>query len=53
MKISIIGYSGSGKSTLARRLGKIYNIDVLHFDAVQYLPGGEVRQLEEKKLITK
>lgn len=53
MKISIIGYSGSGKSTLARKLGKIYNIDVLHFDAVQFLPGWEVRQLEEKQQITK
>ena len=53
MKISIIGYSGAGKSTLARKLGKIYNIDVLHFDSVQFLPGWEIRELEEKQRITK
>lgn len=53
MKISIIGYSGAGKSTLARRLGKKYNIDVLHFDAVQFLPDWEIRELEEKQRITK
>lgn len=38
MKIAIIGYSGAGKSTLARKLGEKYNIDVLHCDAVQFLP---------------
>ena len=52
MKIAIIGYSGSGKSTLAQRLGKIYGIDVLHFDRVQFLPGWEVRSQEEKLCIT-
>lgn len=53
MKISIIGYSGSGKSTLAGKLAKAYKIDVLHFDAVQFLPGWEIRELEEKQQITK
>lgn len=32
MRILIIGYSGSGKSTLAKKLGEIYNINVLHLD---------------------
>ena len=53
MKIAIIGYSGSGKSTLARKLGIIFQADVLHFDAVQFLPGWEIRSEEDKKKITK
>ena len=53
MKIAIIGYSGSGKSTLARKLGEIYDVPVLHFDAVQFLPGWEVRPQDEKEAITK
>ena len=39
MKIAIIGYSGSGKSTLARQLGEAYNLPVLHFDSIHFLPG--------------
>ncbi len=53
MKIAIIGYSGSGKSTLARNLGTLLQLDVLHFDAVQFLPGWKIRTDEEKKKITK
>lgn len=53
MKIAIIGYSGSGKSTLAAQLGTIFQADVLHFDAVQFLPGWEIRSEEDKKKITK
>ncbi len=39
MKIAIVGYSGSGKSTLARKLGTIFQADVLHLDTMQFLPG--------------
>lgn len=53
MKIAIIGYSGSGKSTLAGKLGTIFQADVLHFDAVQFLPRWEIRSEEDKKKITK
>lgn len=53
MKIAIIGYSGSGKSTLARKLGEIYQSDVLHFDTVQFLPNWEIRSKEEKECMTK
>ena len=53
MKIAIIGYSGSGKSTLARKLGEQYNIPVLHFDTVQFLPNWEIRSQEEKAAMTK
>ncbi len=53
MKISILGYSGSGKSTLAQKLGNKYEIDVLHLDTVQFLPGWEIRAEEEKQRITK
>lgn len=52
MKIAIIGYSGSGKSTLARKLAEQYDIPVLHFDTVQFLPGWEVRPDEEKEAMT-
>ncbi|MBE6943627.1 MAG: DNA topology modulation protein [Ruminococcaceae bacterium] len=52
MKIAIMGYSGSGKSTLARKLVEKYNIPVLHFDAVQFLPGWEIRSQEEKEKMT-
>ena len=52
MKIAVMGYSGSGKSTLARHLAEKYGIDVLHFDAVQFLPGWEIRSQEEKLRIT-
>ena len=48
-----MGYSGSGKSTLARKLGEYYDCDVLHFDAVQFLPNWEIRKQEEKERITK
>ena len=47
MKIAIIGYSGSGKSTLAKRLGKYYNISVLHLDSVHFLPNWVERSTEE------
>ena len=53
MKIAIIGYSGSGKSTLARKLAEQYNIPVLHFDTVQFLPNWEIRSQEEKAQMTK
>lgn len=53
MKIAIIGYSGSGKSTLARKLGAIYQADVLHFDTVHFLPDWEIRDKKEKERITK
>ncbi|MBR5265867.1 MAG: DNA topology modulation protein [Clostridia bacterium] len=53
MKIAILGYSGSGKSTLARILADKYNIDVLHFDAVHFLPDWEIRSRDEKERITR
>lgn len=53
MKIAIVGYSGSGKSTLAKKLAEHHQVDVLHFDTVQFLPGWEVRSPEEKERMTK
>ena len=49
MKIAIIGYSGSGKSTLATYLGRLYGLDVLHLDTVQFLPGWQERPKEERE----
>ena len=53
MKIAVIGYSGSGKSTLARMLAKRHGLDVLHFDAVHFLPGWQIRDAQEKSRITR
>lgn len=39
MKTVILGTSGSGKSTLANALGKQEGVEVLHLDAVHFLPG--------------
>lgn len=52
MKISVLGYSGSGKSTLAKFLGKKYHADVLHFDAIHWLPGWQQNTPEEKLRLT-
>ena len=49
MKIVVNGYSGSGKSTLARRLGKLYQIPVLHLDTVHWLPGWEEKEEEQER----
>ena len=51
MKIQIIGYAGSGKSTLARRLGKRFNIPILHLDSVQFYGDWQERTLEQKNEI--
>ena len=53
MKIAVIGYSGSGKSTLAKFLGEKYDIPVLHFDRIHWLPGWNERTREEKRSITR
>ena len=53
MKIAIVGYSGSGKSTLARKLAELYQIDVFHFDTIQFLPDWKIRSEDEKIKLTK
>lgn len=52
MKISVLGYSGSGKSTLAKILGEKYSAEVLHFDAIHWLPGWQMNTKEEKLRLT-
>jgi len=47
MKIAIIGYSGAGKSTLAKKLGKFYNIPVLHLDKIQFIENWQERNNKE------
>ena len=49
MKIQIYGYSGSGKSTLAHDLGAKLGLPVLHMDTVHFLPGWQVREMDEKR----
>lgn len=46
MKIALMGYSGSGKSTLAGKLGRAFQIPVLHLDSVNFLPGWNLRDRE-------
>lgn len=53
MKIQIIGYSGSGKSTLAKKLGKYYNIPVLHLDNVKFYGDWQERTFMEQSEIVK
>ena len=43
-----MGYSGSGKSTLAAFLSERFSVPVLYIDTVQFKPGWEVREHEEK-----
>ncbi len=38
-RVLVMGPPGSGKSTLARQLGKRLSIDVVHLDALHFLPG--------------
>lgn len=51
MKIAIVGYSGSGKSTIARLLSEYFQIDVLHLDKVNWLPGWVERDKDETRAI--
>lgn len=51
MKIQIIGYSGSGKSTLAIKLGKLFNIPVLHLDVTKFYGDWQERTVEEQNKI--
>ena len=44
-----MGYCGSGKSTLCRELAERYHLPSLHLDTVQFLPGWQVRNAEEKQ----
>lgn len=46
-RILIIGCPGSGKSTLARRLGEKTGLNVIHLDALYWLPGWTARSNED------
>ena len=47
MKIAVIGYSGSGKSTLAAHLADVYQIPLLHLDAINFKAGWQERPQAE------
>ncbi len=36
MKIAVIGYASAGKSTFTQRIGKTYDIPVLHIDSISF-----------------
>ncbi len=38
-RIAIVGSGGSGKSTLARQLGEIFELPIIHLDALHWKPG--------------
>ena len=50
MKILVIGYSSSGKSTFSKRLGQVYNLNVLHIDKIFFSPNWVER---DKKQVEK
>jgi adenylate kinase family enzyme len=43
MKICVIGYSGSGKSTFSQKLKMIYDIPLIHIDAIFFEENWQVR----------
>lgn len=51
MRIAVIGNAGGGKTTLSRRLGKIHNLPVIHVDSIQFLPGMQIRSLDETRQV--
>lgn len=51
MKIAVIGNGGGGKTTLSRRLGHIYQVPVTHVDSIQFIPGMQIRPMEETRKI--
>ena len=50
-KIAIIGNGGGGKTTLSRVLARRYQLNLVHVDSIQYLPGMKTRAAEETQII--
>lgn len=50
-KILIVGNAAGGKTRLARRLSEIYQIPVTHVDSIQFLPGMNIRPLDETRKV--
>lgn len=48
-RIAIIGNVAGGKTRLARRLSEQTGIPLLHIDSVQFLPGMQIRPMEETR----
>lgn len=48
-KILIVGNAAGGKSRLARRLSEIYSLPLTHVDSIQFLPGMNIRPLDETR----
>ncbi len=48
-RIVVIGNSGGGKTVLSRQLAKIHNLPITHVDSIQFIPGMQVRSLEETR----
>ncbi len=51
MKIAVIGNGGGGKTTLSRRLGELHQLPVTHVDSIQFIPGMQIRPLDETRKI--
>lgn len=45
----MVGNAAGGKTRLARRLAEIHHLPVTHVDSIQFLPGMQIRPLDETR----
>lgn len=50
-KLAVIGNGGGGKTTLSRRLAELHQLPLTHVDSIQFVPGMQIRNLEDTRRI--